>query len=1255
MKYRVLNNGVLEFFDATANTVGSIGANGANMKITANTGVIELGNIPSDIQVGTAGTLTNWTFLGGGSIGAGGIGTISMGQSGDTVNMNVAGVTYQYPSSFLRFNEISGANNKINITTQVPGSVILSLPNRPVVGQLTLTDNVPTSSNTAGTLTVAGGVGISGNVYAGTLNANTGFQLGSTADGTTPIQGTVKWSGSGVSPGWFGIYDIAGGKYYGIATALPATISAIGGYYQGMGVSGTTSSAGSPIFGVLSNSQSGNGLGNTSLTIYGDAKVVTLRNTLDDNRGNANVTGNLTVGNTSAVYSSTSNTTGSLIVTGGMGITGNLFMSAANNFVPTTGSASYRLGWTDNYFSRNPQFSGMDFTGGYFNTNNQLITTGALSIRNIVNNDSGNNTIIFSGQSGLLVQNGAASISNTTGALRVAGGLGVSGNVNVSNTLSIRTESGGNVPFVMQPGVIGVFGARFGVAGEILDLHTSGSPLYFSTNGARVATQFVISHTASAVNWLQATGNTTGGGVVISGQGSDTNVGINITPKGAGSANITSTANSTSNTSGALVVTGGMGITGNLFMSAANNYTTSTSQSSYRLGWTDNYFMRSLLFNGMLFQGNYLTLDAPVYLESTRVLYVRGSIAGNDTSNNTVIFTSSSPVRLQNTATSTSNTTGSLIVGGGIGVSGSIFSNSFITSTDNTNYVARIDGFGASGPRLQLGTPSDAGQYLQIGAYNNVNNFETTNRNFRLGSTTVTNIMLANATTGVVTFANSVIISGNLTVVGNVSSENVQSLSVADPLIKLGIGNYTSDLRDIGFAAHYNDGTNAHTGLIRDSGTKEYYLFQGYTPELDSNNNVIITDASFRTANLNASFVKGNLIATTAVVGGIELSSYSQAAYAQANVTIGVDTTQNTRLTVSEGVDLSQNVRLDYSNTAITIAQGVDNSQNVRLDFSNTRMTIIDGVDAGQNSRMIIIEGTDTSQNARMAIIESTNASQNVRIDYSNTALTIAQGVDNSQNVRIDFSNTAITIIQGVDTTQNTNIAATDGKMSSAYNTANNAVANIGPVITTNSVATVIIANTTSSTSNTTGALVVSGGMGVAGNIFVGGTSAGSNGVYTDILRYSANGQPWSFGGGGSIAITNDTTNSTTLFPLLSTANSGTLSTANTSNTKLFYVPSTGTLNATIFNSLSDVEYKENIITITNAVDTVNQIDGVSFSWKDNGLKSYGVIAQELEKILPELVSTAEGTKSVNYSGIIAFLINSVKELDARVKQLENK
>jgi hypothetical protein len=248
---------------------------------------------------------------------------------------------------------------------------------------------------------------------------------------------------------------------------------------------------------------------------------------------------------------------------------------------------------------------------------------------------------------------------------------------------------------------------------------------------------------------------------------------------------------------------------------------------------------------------------------------------------------------------------------------------------------------------------------------------------------------------GNVTISQDLIVAGNLVLTGNINTQNVQQLAVADPLIILGIGNYVSDTKDIGFAAHYNDGTNAHAGLIRDADTKEFYVFQGYIPELDANNNVNITDPSFRTSNLNTNYIKGNLIATTATVNGIDLSTYTQATYAQANVTIGVDATQNNRLTVIENNNLSQNTRLDYSNTAITIIQGTDVSQN---------------------ARMAIIEGVDTSQNARMVIIEGTDASQNVRLDYSNSA---------------------ITILQGVDVGQNTAIAATDGKMSSSYNQAN--------------------------------------------------------------------------------------------------------------------------------------------------------------------------------------------------------------------------
>jgi hypothetical protein len=121
-------------------------------------------------------------------------------------------------------------------------------------------------------------------------------------------------------------------------------------------------------------------------------------------------------------------------------------------------------------------------------------------------------------------------------------------------------------------------------------------------------------------------------------------------------------------------------------------------------------------------------------------------------------------------------------------------------------------------------------------------------------------------------------------------------LAVNDPLIVLGIGNYVSDTKDIGFAAHYNDGSNAHTGLIRDSITKEYYFFRGYTPDVDANNNVDINDATFSTANVNANFFKGNLIATTASVGSLTITGGTTLA----NTSIG-SLTLGTPLAVTSG------------------------------------------------------------------------------------------------------------------------------------------------------------------------------------------------------------------------------------------------------------------------------------------------------------------------------------------------------------------
>jgi len=147
------------------------------------------------------------------------------------------------------------------------------------------------------------------------------------------------------------------------------------------------------------------------------------------------------------------------------------------------------------------------------------------------------------------------------------------------------------------------------------------------------------------------------------------------------------------------------------------------------------------------------------------------------------------------------------------------------------------------------------------------------------------------------------------------------------------------------------------------------------------------------------------------------------------------------------------------------------------------------------------------------------------------------------------------------------------------------------------------------------------------------------------------NGVEWGAIGGGS-EIQNETASTSNFYPTLADVTSGDLEVAYVSDTKLFYQPSTGTLNATTFNSLSDASVKTNINEISNGLDVINAISGVEFDWKDNGGHSAGVVAQELEKVLPHLVATTdEGMKSVNYAGLTAYLLSAIRELSTKLNK----
>ncbi len=102
--------------------------------------------------------------------------------------------------------------------------------------------------------------------------------------------------------------------------------------------------------------------------------------------------------------------------------------------------------------------------------------------------------------------------------------------------------------------------------------------------------------------------------------------------------------------------------------------------------------------------------------------------------------------------------------------------------------------------------------------------------------------------------------------------------------------------------------------------------------------------------------------------------------------------------------------------------------------------------------------------------------------------------------------------------------------------------------------------------------------------------------------------------------------------------------------------------NVTAFGSTSDIKLKENIEVIPDALDKVKQLKGITFNYKKDGKVSTGLIAQDLEKVLPEAVYEASAVDddedkhlAVRYGNTVGLLVEAIKELEARVKELEGK
>ncbi len=94
--------------------------------------------------------------------------------------------------------------------------------------------------------------------------------------------------------------------------------------------------------------------------------------------------------------------------------------------------------------------------------------------------------------------------------------------------------------------------------------------------------------------------------------------------------------------------------------------------------------------------------------------------------------------------------------------------------------------------------------------------------------------------------------------------------------------------------------------------------------------------------------------------------------------------------------------------------------------------------------------------------------------------------------------------------------------------------------------------------------------------------------------------------------------------------------------------------NVTAYGSASDIKLKENVEVIPNALEKIKELKGVNFNYKKDGKRSTGLIAQDLQKVLPEAVyttndiETKEEHLAINYGLVIGLLVEAIKELESK-------
>ena len=168
----------------------------------------------------------------------------------------------------------------------------------------------------------------------------------------------------------------------------------------------------------------------------------------------------------------------------------------------------------------------------------------------------------------------------------------------------------------------------------------------------------------------------------------------------------------------------------------------------------------------------------------------------------------------------------------------------------------------------------------------------------------------------------------------------------------------------------------------------------------------------------------------------------------------------------------------------------------------------------------------------------------------------------------------------------------------------------------------------------------------------------GSEGTLLSITNNLSSGSIFSVNDISGIPSIDVDADGTILFSPLASSSVGNVGVGTTNPSTRLHVEGnvkvTGVVTATDFDSTSDIRLKTNIKPIDDPLAKVVQIEGVSFNWKQDNRPALGVIADQIEKVIPELVH-GDDPKTVNYNGLVGLLIEVVKDQQTQIDDLNKR